>query len=868
MSSVLVGSAYGILELRSAQFDQGVDVSLAKLAQLRAAFSQGIPPLTLPPVGGSLPGSPNAPRQLQLGQAQDIQKDEQAMLRYAQSLATAQKAQGDLSGAASTYRTVLGQLTPNTIEANRATAQLLATEAALAKETQGGAGFAQQFGQGLKSGLLGIVGPLALAATAIGAVKGALDFTEESFKFKASLDQSTTAIGLQVRGVRDVAGTFEEARAFANRYKLTQEETNQAIQASVPILRSSNASLTDVESTLLRLQAKKPEKSIADAARALDELKAGQIISIVDQFNVSREAANKMKNEIAGGADAVQVLSRYLTGAGIGMNALEARTRGATGALHDQEVAYEKLRLAAGGAAGGPGLAITKAKTAITEDAADLLGGQRLTYQARNFAVFATQLGKSQAEADAFGLSLARTLGYTNDVADATQLAAGVFDEERSAIGKAQIAIEGYGDAEQRRIDRLNAVSAAMSGARASLTEFNTALSASADKSTLDAAQKDVQSLAVQKVALSTKNAADAFIRLNPNLDASQAFALAAAQGLDPLVAQVIALRIEADKTRDALLGAANLANQQATDKAVATGRFFNRESGRGGGSDAAADSAAFVGVLKTQNQEQQKLLDSEIALAGAKKQTAREIELLREKQSQYAKGTAEFNQIEAQIIGIQTSGGRKRVDAAQSTALQLQNVEENSQAALLKAQREGLERLSDQQQDFELKRARSQEDEDRKIASLYAHGQRAQAEREKEDFQRQQERDRQDYTIARVRTLRNNAESVGDISGSAERRSGQIGERAALRGVRTGAAVDLGANATPAIGGGTQASRPSATVIGPFTIAPTSVQIDGKQIVEITWPQFVVKVDDELSASLSQVGIPGSGQSAVGGVG
>jgi hypothetical protein len=306
VSSVLVGSAYGVLELRAQQFDQGVDASLAKLAQLRQAFSQGIPPVTLPPVGGSLPGSPNAPRQLPGGLAPDIQKDEQAMLRYAQSLASAQKAQGDLSGAASTYRTVLGQLTPNTLEANRAAASLASTEAALAKEGVGA----------VSTQLGGLITPLTLATAGFGAATAAVASFSEAFKFKAQLDQNTASIRAQLTGVRDSTQVFNQAAAFAEKYKLTQEETTTAIQASVPLLRQSKASLTDVLTVLSQLQVLKPEQGLQGAAFALAELEGGQSRSLATRFNIPIAKATEMKNEIQKGGDAVQILGKYLDGAG------------------------------------------------------------------------------------------------------------------------------------------------------------------------------------------------------------------------------------------------------------------------------------------------------------------------------------------------------------------------------------------------------------------------------------------------------------------------------------------------------------------------------------------------------------------------
>lgn len=316
--------------------------------------------------------------------------------------------------------------------ANVAKAQSQAEQAALRLATAqnkaaSSSGLAGQFADGLKSGLLGIVGPAALAAGAIGLLIGTANSFKEAFAFKAQLDSTNASIAISLQGIRDSGQTFQEAAAFANKYKLTQEETGQAIQASIPILRSSNSSLTDIESTLLRLQAKKPEKSIADAARALDELKSGQIISIVDQFNVSRDAANKMKNEIAGGADAVTVLSKYLESAGFGMAALEIRTKGATGAINDARVASEQLKLAQGRLAeSAGGIAFVEEEARVYRGLANILNGDIISGLKANATEFvasqaaqrahtaALTAGKTEAEAAAIALRV-----YTQVLHDA-----------------------------------------------------------------------------------------------------------------------------------------------------------------------------------------------------------------------------------------------------------------------------------------------------------------------------------------------------------------------------------------------------------------------------------------------------------------
>lgn len=116
---------------------------------------------------------------------------ERATLRYAQSLASVQRAQGDTAGAVATYRQALQSLTPNTVEANSATVKLIQLQGQLARESRataqsllqtssasrsmqaamrGSTGYAQQFGAAVKGELLGMIGPAAAAAAAVAAV--------------------------------------------------------------------------------------------------------------------------------------------------------------------------------------------------------------------------------------------------------------------------------------------------------------------------------------------------------------------------------------------------------------------------------------------------------------------------------------------------------------------------------------------------------------------------------------------------------------------------------------------------------------------------------------------------------------------------
>lgn len=811
----------GIVGTSTVVFDADLNPLLGKIDQAkRAAAGVG-------PIGVGSGGSG----------ASSLQKDEQAMLRYATSLAAAQRAQGDLTGAASTYRTVLAQLTPNTIEANHATARLAQTEAQLARESANAAqrGFGAQFTQGLKSGLLGIVGPIAVATAGFTALKGAIDLTEESFKLKAALDTTNLSIKLQLQNFRDVNQTLQEGRQFADRYKITQVENAEAIQASIPLLRQSKASLSDVEGVLSRLAVLKPEQGISGAAFALAELQGGQARSLATRFNVPIAQATELKNAIKNGGDAVQMMDAYLNSVGLDMSTLDARTQGATGKMNELKVETEKFQLALGGQAGGPGLALLEARIQATHGATRLLSG--------DFVDFGKGITDSIAEGQSGLLSFFNVL---------QPLAQGV----KNLAGYQQLGEEAQRRSNQAMLDAVTAgerKSAVDDGLRSGIINITGALSQEQQEKLVD--KITTAELAQQQAELAADSARAAQGLLGAG---DQALILAQKYGIATDAAQFLI------NAQQAIGNATALADQRKGEQTGTdlSAREFNTFSdlARKGAADRAADAKRDADKAK---QDADRL--AELRLQGRltnAKNSAAKIKIL---QAELAKTTdaIERQQLQNQI-DQERSSGAGRVGHAQSTALQLQNVEENSQLQLAKTQREGLERLRDQQQDFDLHRARNQEDEARKIASLFAHGQRGQAAREKEDFARQQQRDREDFNIQRQRTLRNNAEGLGDIEGRADLRQAQIGNRATLRG---NVPIAAGGTAGGGTAGAIATSTPRQAAGATLAIAGV-VNLDGKAVGTGVWPTIQVLVDEDLSISLAAIGVPGSGQPAVGGVG
>lgn len=343
----------------------GIDLSdvTPGIAQANALIGQGITEATTQGQAGlnQLRGS------FDVLSATEQQAEQQA-IRTAQAQARAMAAEGDRAGAVR----VLSQAQSQARGVSEQTSfQIQAQIANLERGTTA----AEQYGQALSSSMTSALGPIAVVTTAISAATATVTSFADAFKFDAQLEATTKSIDVQLKGVRDSATVWAQATAYGDEYKLTQQQINEAIVASMPVIRQSHASMEEILSDFDRLKIRSPEKTFQDAARALGELQAGQVVSIEHLFNVPANDANRMKQEIAGGADAVQVLNQYLTDSGIGMDALRANTEGAMGALKDYAKAQEELTIAQGKFAEGPGIAFLNAWSTVIRGTTRLLGG-------------------------------------------------------------------------------------------------------------------------------------------------------------------------------------------------------------------------------------------------------------------------------------------------------------------------------------------------------------------------------------------------------------------------------------------------------------------------------------------------------------
>jgi len=305
-------------------------------------------------------------------------KAERDVLRYASSLAAVQKAQGNAAGAAQTWKMALASITPNTIEANRATTQLIQSQNALSKSAQqaaGGMAVLPRTIAGISHEMASFAAQSLSLGAALSVASATVNSFADAFKFKAELDATTLAINAQLTGVRSQAQVWSEASAFAQKFKLTQKETTDAISASIGVMRASKAPIEDILGVLARMQVLSPEQSLQEAAIALKALASGDTTSLVTRFEVGRDVANQMKQEIQGGADAVAVMGKFLGDTGIGMDVLTTKTQGAAGALKDLAIAQENLKLAQAEFAQGPGMVVLEGQIRTTSGATRALSG-------------------------------------------------------------------------------------------------------------------------------------------------------------------------------------------------------------------------------------------------------------------------------------------------------------------------------------------------------------------------------------------------------------------------------------------------------------------------------------------------------------
>lgn len=262
----------------------------------------------------------------------------------------------------------------------------------------------------MASGMLGL-------GTALSVTTALANSFVEAFKFQANLDATTASIKAQLEGFRDANATYAEAIEFGRRFNITQEETNKILLSSVGSLRTSTASVAELETALIRLQSKDVSKPISEAARALAELESGDVTSIKELFRVSAKDALAMRDAIVAGGDSVQVLTAYLDRTQTGMQALALQTQGAAGALRELAIAQEN---------------VTKAQGEIATSQAGVEGVKLYAQAWQGLA----NLLKGDVSSGIAGLAVNQQAAFASQQAHTAALAAGRTEAQAAAIAQ------------------------------------------------------------------------------------------------------------------------------------------------------------------------------------------------------------------------------------------------------------------------------------------------------------------------------------------------------------------------------------------------------------------------------------------------
>lgn len=202
----------------------------------------------------------------------------------------------------------------------------------------------------IKTGAVEVAAGFGLATGATEVFTRALEGLRDGFQIEADIAQSRRALGVFLQDMERGNEVVDEAILFGRQYGFTQEEIGKNIGSAGRLLRRSTADIEQVISVLLRLQSLSPEQGIEGAVIALNELTGGgpdAVTSLVRRFELPRQAAIKLRDEVRNGADAFVALDEVLNDLGANEELLSKRLEGPAGSINAFRIAIEDLKLAA-----------------------------------------------------------------------------------------------------------------------------------------------------------------------------------------------------------------------------------------------------------------------------------------------------------------------------------------------------------------------------------------------------------------------------------------------------------------------------------------------------------------------------------------
>jgi hypothetical protein len=780
-------------------------------------------------------------------------KAEAALLRQARAEATLATAQGNTAKAAQILSSALGQVDRSSIAAIGAETQLTRVN----KQLDGSMAVLPRTIAGLSHEAASFAVNAIGIGSAVTAATTVINSFAEAFKFKAELDATNASISVQLAGVRNVPAVFASANAYANRFKITQQDLTGALQASIPIMRNSRSTTEEILGTLQRLTVLNPRENIEGAAFALKELQSGQVQSIADRFNVSRTAAGAMKKEIEGGADAVQVLGKYLDSVGASTQALDAQMSGPVGKMRDLAKAQEDLKIAQGNFAMGPGMAILELQMNALRGPTRLFTGDwdAMSASLRQNAEILTFLdprlgGLARTLASNISITQAVT-GATQQQAAATQQAgqaaagaSGEFVNQAAAVDKVSQATQ---DALSKQADALGQ-DREMAGAKAELAGL-------ADQ--------------VARGLLGSGDAALIMAR-DYGIAAGQAAALIAQQA--GLAKQPTEARQERTTAADtnAVRDAVNKNRADAEQKIIDSRlEAYNRAQAS---ARAARDQAAAAAAAQGRYTE-------------ATESSAQRVARLRAELTHLTAGSADYIDQQTKIAQAEKTLASERTKAG--TASDKLAVKESGAAnAEAVAQRDALRRVEGMYQDhydkmrrmnedYTLSSSRKAEDFQLERQRLLANGQIKEAQLLEQKFALDQKRAAEDNARGRQRETEQAAQGIADAQQQAGLKADDRERKRLLGGVALSG--DAGAASAVSAGGAarqaqaeaalasTAGQRPSGGLLR-IEFAPISLVADGQTLANVVYPAIEARIDTFLAGEISTILVtspPGQGQGA-----
>ena len=270
-----------------------------------------------------------AAQQAATAEAQAKREREQS----AQSAIRAAVAHQDYGRALSLVQAQLNALRPGTAAHNNT----LAEQARITREAEAAT-------RGGGSALDDLVGSLGGAAVAFSAFRVAA----EGFRLDAQVDASNRSLRVFLGNSQEANEILQAGARFGDKYAFTQTEVAEALRTSAQLFDKTSVGADKMLEILARLGEVNPQEGIQGAAYAVRELVSGDITSLVERFNISRDAARALKEEIQSGADVGVVLDRALNDLGATNELLRQRTEGSQGALNKLKVESQEAKVALG----------------------------------------------------------------------------------------------------------------------------------------------------------------------------------------------------------------------------------------------------------------------------------------------------------------------------------------------------------------------------------------------------------------------------------------------------------------------------------------------------------------------------------------